>query len=374
MRKKIALLIGLAVMPVAAASAQIGAPSPESLRRSEAAFDLVPGVLVDRLGNRIFLMSPERGIDALSLSSGNLDWSSDAAAKPLAIYGDVLIAQADSASASARMEVVLLDANRGGSPLETLALALPAGVFGRVDDGMGASFRATATVRDGVPLISWQSTNRRTKGTAPEPGETLERSQSAGYALDIQSLRLVPVAAPAAPQARAVLPQAVRAAVAAERFAEGPYEAGQVLAATQVVASNPNSPRLVLRRWDAGSGTALPEVELVRGPIILQLPSVDRRHLLVSESVAPGDAEEYRWSLFSLETGEQVGQIRHARSHAPFFVAGRSLVIESPAYGHRVGEEWVDEPRMVRAVVADGGALIWERPLRDTAYRGSYPP
>src|SRR5215203_3122330 len=52
-------------------------------------------VIAPRLG-LAYVMHPGGGIDAVDLASGALRWRSDRAAKPLALSGDRLIAQAES--------------------------------------------------------------------------------------------------------------------------------------------------------------------------------------------------------------------------------------------------------------------------------------
>ena len=118
----------------------------------------------------------------------------------------------------------------------------------------------------------------------------------------------------------------------------------------------------------------LPDVTLFSGRPILRFHSADQRHLLVTERVAPGTRAEYSWSIFSLETGERLGRIAHHRSHARFVVIGSTLTFIERPYGHRVDDAWRSEPRKVKTVLLDSAELLWERPLRDTTYRGPYRP
>src|SRR3954463_16411273 len=69
------------------------------------------GVLVAPDRGLAYVMRPGGGIDAIDLASGNVRWHSDAAAKPLAISGKRLIAQAESKGDT--LDVVALDARRG---------------------------------------------------------------------------------------------------------------------------------------------------------------------------------------------------------------------------------------------------------------------
>jgi hypothetical protein len=170
-------------------------------------------------------------------------------------------------------------------------------------------------------------------------------------------------------------PPSVQAWTELQGTLEPPVATGAVLAATELVGSRTSpAARVVLKRWDRSNGTSLADVELLRGPHILEFRSVDEQHLLIAERVAPGEFEEYEWSVFSLETGERIGKFRHHRSHAQFFVADSTIVFVEPPYSRRESDKIVDHPRQVRAAVLGSGSVIWERELRDTAYRGPFPP
>jgi hypothetical protein len=106
------------------------------------------------------------------------------------------------------------------------------------------------------------------------------------------------------------------------------------------------------------------------------LPSADQRHLLASERVGGGGPEdpEYRWSIFSMATGQRIGRLFADVSGAPFFVWGDAIVFEHPPYGRRSGDDWLESPLQVRSVLLASGDLAWERPVRDLEYRGPLPP
>jgi hypothetical protein len=332
------------------------------------AFEFVPGVVVDPSGDRVFLMSPERSIDAVSLATGALLWNSDEAAKPLGMHGDLLIAQVESASG---LEVALLDPSRSGTRQQTIQIELPNGLFSRVDDSVGHSFEALATVRSGTPILSWHSRARYTGGVAPDPGDALVQEESSSYSLDFAAGRALSIDPTDFVETEPSLPPNVRTWSNSAAASLPATRAGGILAGTEIRAGRE---RIVLKRWDANSGAPLSDVELFSGPHILELPSVDGSHLLISERIAPGDFEEYEWSIFSLATGERIGQVRHHQSHAPFYVLGQTVLYEARPFGRLVADEWQDEPRKLHAVLFGSGATVWEMPLRDTSYKGQVPP
>lgn len=174
--------------------------------------------------------------------------------------------------------------------------------------------------------------------------------------------------------AKPILPASVGNWLTTGAVAEPAALAGEVFAATEVSGgSTTSSSQISLKRWDS-SGQSLPDLELLRGPHVLQLRSADGRHLLITERAAPGDAEEYEWSVFSLVTGERVGQLRHRQSHSRFFVSGQTLVLIEEPYGLLVDKQLVLAPRQLHAVVLNSGSTVWERPLRDTSFKGQVPP
>jgi len=337
---------------------------------SATAAELRPGVIVDPSGGVVYLMNPDGGIDAVSVHSGRLLWSTAEAAKPLAIHGETLIAQGGRDGA---LDVVVL--NQEGKHRLTLPLKLPEGVWGLVDEGLDKKLEVRADILEGTPFVSWEYTRKLIQGIAPRPDErSLESKSSGTYRLDLAAGRAVAVEASAMTKTAArPLPDAVQRWVDAGTLSHPPAQLGAVLAATQVVRER-GPTRIVLKRWQAPGGEALGDVELFTGDYILEVLSADGGHLLVAERVAPGEWDEYGWSVFSLETGERLGGLRNHQSHAWFAVEGSTLIYVARGYGRRVGDGWIEEPRMLRAIRLDTGVVAWERPLRDPSFRGSFPP
>ncbi len=134
--------------------------------------------------------------------------------------------------------------------------------------------------------------------------------------------------------------------------------------------------RTVLRRWQAETGAALPEVTLADQRPVARLASADDRHLVLTSALRAGAAtsQRYLWSIHSLSTGERLAELEESRSAMPFCVLGNRLLVLSPASGPRVAGAWVEQPPGLRAVDLETGAEVWRRPVRETAYRGPRPP
>lgn len=341
----------------------------ETSRKSADAANFHEGVIFDAGRAAVYLMNPAGGIDAVSAASGKQLWSSVEAAQPLALIDDILIAQGTPPRRAGVLHLVVLGAE-DGKRRQTFTVALPEGIWAAVDDRVGATFRVQAVVLAGEPHVLWDHTRRYTKGIAPQPGEALEQQTvgasrldlAAGLAIEVDraTLKLEP-ALPAAVR------QATQAWADAGELSMYPAPAGNVIAATRSA-----NEQIVLERWDR-QGAPLPVVALFSSPYILTLRSADGQHLLVADRVAPGAWDEYGWSFFDLESGRRLGRVRNHRSHASFFVHDSTLIYVALPYGRRVGGEMTMEAKMLRAVQIGGGKVIWERPLRDTAFRGSFP-
>lgn len=338
--------------------------------KSANAANLRPGVVAGPSGAAIYAMNPDGGIDAISSASGELLWSTREAARPLAIHRQQLIAQRPPAGHADALDLVFLDLE-DGARRQTFSIELPEGVRAAVDQGMSTTFDARAVVLEDQPYAGWDHTRRYAKGVAPEPGANLEHRLAGASRLDLIAGRAVAVE-PAILERPATLPAAVQQAVQ-QRLSSGelgtpPAPAGEVFAATLVAGE-----RIILKRWNL-SGEPLPDVDLFSGPYLLELRSADGRHLLVAERVAPGEWQEYGWSVFSLESGRRLGQVQNHQPHAWYVIHDATLIYVALPHGRRVGGESMVEPLTLRAVLLDGGAVVWERPLRDTSYRGPFPP
>jgi hypothetical protein len=106
------------------------------------------------------------------------------------------------------------------------------------------------------------------------------------------------------------------------------------------------------------------------------LASADRGHVLAAERVGAGGPQdpEYRWSIFSVDSGDFVGELRRDISASPFVVWNGTLVFETPRIGYRTGETWVDEPLKIRGLRLSNGASLWDHEIRDLSYQGTTPP
>lgn len=354
----------------------IGTVSTESsgdeVRKAGHAFELAPGVIVDPDRPAVYVMNPRHGIDAVDLSSGKLIWSTTKAAKPLLLHGDLLVAQADVRNG---LRIVTLNTKNAGELALAADIQLPNGVRASIDEGMGTSFRASARIHNGNLLVSWISSDLQMTGATPEPGmKPLDRQMAGVVRIDLETRRVdqlgtdevffVPV--------EPALPKNVAGLVESGALPGPLWRTGRVLAALERSSAD-GTERIVLRRWDVKTGERLSDLALFSTELTVRFASADGRHLLASKLVDPA-ASLWTWSIYSLETGRSVGEVCVPSPAGAFFICGSSLIYESLPHGRFIDGRSIEEPAKLRAVDLDTSTERWNWALRETAYRGSYPP
>lgn len=346
-------------------------PNGDVGRKSNKAFEFRPGILVDPADGVVYVMSQDRGIDVVDLSSGKRVWRTTRADKPLLLSGTLLVAQRDVAD---RLRIVGLDTADSGALLFRADVELPEGVRASLDDGLGTSFSVSARRHQDDLIISWRFFKQYISGVAPLPGETASAEQFSGAARIEIGTGQVEVVGPSElpPSSEARLPENVALLVETGALLGPVYHAGDVVAvATRV--SDEVGRRVVLHRWHSVNGQPLPDVTLFEGGLTLRYASADNRHLLASMA-GESDGPAWAWVIYSLETAEVVAEIRNTMPGAWFFLWDSSLMHESRPSRRLVDGKWLDEPLKIRAVELTTSAERWSWPVRDTAYGGPYPP
>lgn len=298
---------------------------------SDQSASLLEGVVLSPRLGIAYLMRPGGSIDAVNLASGKVRWRSDKAAKPLALVGDRLVAQAQGQGRNA-LDLVFLDA-RSGVSRNSVRIPLPEGVVATVADTAAGSFRVRAESVASDLRVSWESTGSEVaQGYLPaeDEGQAPALAVVSGEAvLDLASLTVKE--APAT------------------RVAQSASLAGaslQELSAPAVKAQG------------------------------RQLLSADGRHVLVTE---PVDAAEFtlyrhRWTLYERSSGARLGTVPAMVSASPFVVVGTTLYHTAPAHAVRQEGRFVENPATLHAVNLKTGAEMWKIAVRETAFRGPFPP
>lgn len=286
------------------------------------------GVVVDTARSVAYVMHPQGGIQALDLRRGNALWHSAAAERPLALAGNLLVAQANAGDGG-ELRIVAL-AVRGGTLSTRADFRMPEGVRAEVAETLQQSFRVTAMPSQNGILIAWET----------EKLSGLPKKRE--------------------------------------------YRLGQVLGAAAESHSASNRRGTVLFDPQGGRLTAAAITGQLARPAVarsLSAPgaaeprfsSADGRHVLASRLVDDAAALPYEWTISDAKTGAVLGTLRAEASMAPFAVVGTRLVHVAQPSMRVDGERMVEQPLRIRAVDLATGREAWRREIRDTAWRGPVP-
>jgi hypothetical protein len=103
--------------------------------------------------------------------------------------------------------------------------------------------------------------------------------------------------------------------------------------------------------------------------------SIDGNHTLKSKRVGDDRIwDKYQWTIVDNKTGKEIGQLKSYLSQSGFVVVDSRIVFETSPFSRIIASGTVEEPLMVRAVDLRSGDQIWSKPVRDTAFRGPFPP
>ena len=211
-----------------------------------------------------------------------------------------------------------------GRVAQRATVALPDGVEAPVADGLSHRFRirGAATGSGSTFHVQWQSTVLPPRGALIRDQASEPRVSTGAFAFDplvgVAVATAEPPGPPAAPQIE--VPQAQRLAVPGQQYF-----------------------------------------------------SADMRNRLASVPGRGATADSYEWSIFDA-TGNLIGSFSNRAAYAPFHVSGDLVVFETRPGARRQGDRMVEEPLGLRTVSLSSGAEQWRLPIRDTEYRGPFPP
>jgi hypothetical protein len=352
----------LLVVPVMIAACSIVKASPNAL-----AFEFAQGVIVDPAASVVYLMNPEGGIDAVSLSGGAVIATTARGAKPLLLYDDALLARAEDKDGCRLLSLVSLS-TKDLKPAFTVDVPLPLEIQAPASGRLGCSFYASARIDSNVIVVQWRSI-RYPISAIP----TREAARVAmGFArIDPANGRLM-VSGEGEPSAsgtpRNEIPPDVQKLANSGALASPLCVSDHLIAALQYVEGDGGN-HVTLRRWNKPTGEALADIGLIDSELTFRNFSRDCRHLLASKA-----ENEENWYIYSVATGKRLMAIHNSLLGAAFFVWGESLVYETPSVERLIsGQFTIVQPRQLQAIDLATGQELWARPIRETAYRGSVP-
>jgi hypothetical protein len=279
-------------------------------------------------------------------------WTSKAAGKPLAMFDDRLAAQTEAVGGSNSLPIVLLD-TKSGRVVSTIAVLLAADAMRpSIDDGMAAASSVQARVVSDGLLVSWTVTGRP---VSPIPKPESVRNDSGAALINLQTHH---VTALASDQAAAMLRGTTSAATPSLSGVEGVYfppeRAGRVFVSVKLGAASAGQ-HAVMKRWSE-TGEPLPDIELGPGFVAYAISADQSLLLVISGAAGP----RYLWSIYTIASGQRVGEVRLPDSSSQSFFVWHSILIYRSSALH--------------AVDLKTGTEIWTRALRDTSYHGPFLP
>jgi hypothetical protein len=335
--------------------------------RNASAFEFAQAAVVDSGESVGYLMAPGARVDEVDLSSGDVLAISTRGSKPLLLFGDVLLTQADVHDQNERLRLVGLNSKDLSVTFE-IDVALPYDVPASIDDRLGASFYVGARVDSGEIVVQWRSVQRRISGAPTnEPAHV-----TTGWAqIDPNDGRLTGsgVGEPPVRESReGELPAIVRNLVDSGVLASQPCQVDDLVAAIEY-RKDDGATTVRLRRWHRQTGESLPDVELFGSERTFRNFSADCRYLLASRATGG-----WLWSIYSITLGNRIAEVHMSLPASQFFISKTSLIYVLPAVFGRVdGQLRLNQPRKLLAVDLNTGKELWSRPIRETTYLGPFP-
>jgi len=356
-------------------------------------FSIAPGVLIDSANGVAYLMTPERKVEAVALTNGGVLWSSSAAARPISIRGERIIAQVEAVEADSTLTLVALDATNGEPVGPPQTIDLGPGVVSSIDDGMEHQFvlgTAEADTRSGPVL--WRYYEQELSGPEEPPAPPFERFGALEVS-DVAAITPLPGGGftrqsgrPPYSQPRVTRPaseEPVPGTIILDLETGGRYrpDGVRVPPAGRTGADTTRAPSeavpvtlppggLIVTEGDVGE--EFPPTRRIPGDQFGD--SADGRHLVASEFTGVIEAPEpYRWTVYRRGTFEVEARFVAQTSLAPFVLtANRVLYLRQP-YQRRAGGELQSYPLALVARDAGSGRIVWTRAVRDTRYQGPVP-
>jgi hypothetical protein len=304
-------------------------------RDTTAGVALRPGLVIHPGQGVAYVMAAAGGIAAVDLTSGATRWTSSEGGRPLALVGSVLLAQVDPKSAGNHLELVGLNTRERGARTVRSTVTLAPGVRVSLGETLQGDFSLDARPVGGDVLLNWSFVPVPRQGM-PDPVDTLD------------VLRL---------KGRTGRPARVRGALRMN------LATGQTKRVDTATVPEPPT-----KRWILPPGEKL----VAAGAATTQYESADGRHIVASERLDDDRVwAKYRWTVYERGSGRRLGEFRTHLSFTPFVVRDSLLVYETTPYA--VGSE-EGQPAKLRAINLTTGQEAWSVAVRETVYRGPFPP
>jgi outer membrane protein assembly factor BamB len=296
----------------------------------QAGVPLREGVVIDKARNTVYVLGPDKKLKAVSLTTGEVQWTSTDSLKPLAMVNGRLLAQA----ISARNELVItqLDVNQRGRQLSRNSITLPTNVKAGFRSSASTMFKTYARVINGETYILWEYHQAPLRGM-PD-GDSVTNKEAAGPLSQSGIIRVDAASGRLSTAQKSALPLAQL------------------------------NKRIKLNKSEGITNNA-----------DQQFLSTDENHILASRRIA-GNEEffNYQWEIFERSSGTKIGELRDYRSFAPFYVTGTTIIYEIGPYARMVNGALQEVPLQLVAVNLTNGRELWRTSIFDAVNRLPPPP
>jgi hypothetical protein len=118
----------------------------------------------------------------------------------------------------------------------------------------------------------------------------------------------------------------------------------------------------------------VPEAERVPAVPGHQFYTEDRKFIVSHGETPPDTNGQYTLVVYDRTTKKPVGEFKSFHAMVACYVTDSRVVLQTSGAKLRSAGSLSDQPPMLKAVDLRTGQELWSYPLRDTAYRGPYPP
>lgn len=328
--------------------------------------ELSPGIIVDTEADRAYLMAPEGGVTAISVTDGAEIWTSDAADKPLVVLGDLLVGQSAPGGTLEGVTVRTLKVNEGGSVEQENAVPIPPGVSPTLEPSAHVGFDLSGEAQGDDAVLRWVYRERPLRGLATGDDEVLPGEALPAAAGGVPGAVLETAPEPTSDREETVIRGQVRLIL-------GDEGGIQPLVEPNTELELPSVPQFPGSRPDAAPRSTLESASATFDPHTFF--SADRMHRLVSNQVedSGGIWPVYHWTIYPIDSDTPLGSVDLHLSYAPFIVTAGRLIVELQPYSRLSGDTMQEEPMQIRAYDVANGNEVWKTVVRDI-YAVPEPP
>ena len=311
---------------------------------TQGGLSIADGVVYDPQHNRVFIMLPNGGIRAIDVETGQALWTTRQADRPLAVVAGRVVGQIDAPQTRKTLGLIVID-SQSGERLATGSQELPGSFSPAVNETLQGRFDIDARTAGADLMVRWEFKERPARALPPGVAEPL----------------------PARFASPAPLDSPERVGTTAGVFTMN-LTSGKTHSLNLTVPASP--PRAETR--------ALQPNQWVPDLPGDQFLTKDGRHIAVSHrSANVKDWEKYTIAVYDRKTKQSKGRFRCFVAAPPLLVVqGTRVLWLSEPYQHRPSADAAmqSKPRQLHCVRLSNGSSLWAHEVRDTSYRGPFPP